>query len=606
MTRRWPTPPGRSTMEEATEVAMRHHVSSAARAAGLAVLLGLCAAPALPATPTITPSQVLLVVNDSDAISLAIGTYYQGLRGIPTDNVFHLPAGTPTAETISRAQYETTIRDPIATYLTATKPWLQSQILVILLTKGVPHHVQRSSGSGPSTNAASVDSELTQLFTGLVPDGGQNGWLNNYYYNQLQPFSTLGSSGISYLVCRLDGYQTNIDVATGVPQDILNLMDRSLAPAGAGSYVFDEDPSQGSGYTAGNQWLSAAATEVSDRGGTVVHDQTTTFVSDVPAILGYASWGSNDCCDPGPPYYGLIGGKIYPGTFLAGSLATTFVSTSARTFTDGQQGYGQSLIADLIRLGACGVNGHAEEPYLSGVARPKQIFRAFLDGYTAAEAFYQGIRYLSWMNVVVCDPLLTSGYQSGYLPQITRVKPSRGRWAQPASATIQGNYYTATTTATFDGVPAAITSQSATKLTVDPPPATPGLADVTVTDTWGSNTLPDGYRYVPDLAAGGTPSLGGTVTVTLEAITGDLYAIWFGTVPASIPLPPHGTLGIDPSGPFLTLAAGTIDATQAASVAIPIPSNPALVGLTFYDQALAGPGATGPLLLSDTVATTIL
>ncbi|MFO0983567.1 MAG: hypothetical protein U1E76_17875 [Planctomycetota bacterium] len=84
-------------------------------------------------------------------------------------------AGTTTAEVIDRPTYNTQIRDPIATYLTITQPQLKDQIRFIVLTKDVPLRVYGGSD-------ASVDSDLTQLFTGHVPDSGGAGRLLNPYF----------------------------------------------------------------------------------------------------------------------------------------------------------------------------------------------------------------------------------------------------------------------------------------------------------------------------------------------------------------------------------------------------------------------------------------
>src|SRR5262245_56628916 len=146
-------------------------------AASAFALAALAPAPAA----DIQPQHVLVVVNDSSPISLAIGGYYASLRGIPAQNVFHLPAGTTTNETITRDEYNLQVRDPIKTYLSVTVPSLKTQVRCILLTKGVPLAVANNGpgGGGLSQNAASVDSELTQLFTNLVPDAGQNGRIAN-------------------------------------------------------------------------------------------------------------------------------------------------------------------------------------------------------------------------------------------------------------------------------------------------------------------------------------------------------------------------------------------------------------------------------------------
>ena len=198
------------------------------------------------------PHQVLVVVNDSSPISQSIGQYYSGIRGIPAQNQSHLPLGTPTSEHISRVDYNTKIRDPIANYLQTTVPALKTQIKCILLTKECPLTVDNTTGSGITQTVASVDSELTQLFTGLVPDGGQQGWLGNPYFASQLGFDQSSSASMSYIVCRLDGYADQIDAPTGVPVDIKNLIDRSQTPAGTGTFLLDGDPTK----TGATPWAS--------------------------------------------------------------------------------------------------------------------------------------------------------------------------------------------------------------------------------------------------------------------------------------------------------------------------------------------------------------
>jgi uncharacterized protein (TIGR03790 family) len=106
--------------------------------------------------------------------------------------------------------------------------------------------------------------------------------------------------------------------------------------------------------------------------------------------------------------------------FLPGALVTEFVSTDGRTFEEPPAGWNitswadkggyfagspQSLSADFIRQGATGVSGHVYEPYLTFTVRPDLLFPAYLGGRTLAESYWAAIPALSWMNVVVGDPL---------------------------------------------------------------------------------------------------------------------------------------------------------------------------------------------------------
>ena len=62
-------------------------------------------------------------------------------------------------------------------------------------------------------------------------------------------------------------------------------------------------------------------------------------------------------------------------------------------------------VAALAKEGATGASGHVDEPYLIMTPRPELVLPAYYSGRNLAESFYMGIPGLSWMNVVVGDPL---------------------------------------------------------------------------------------------------------------------------------------------------------------------------------------------------------
>jgi hypothetical protein len=137
----------------------------------------------------------------------------------------------------------------------------------------------------------------------------------------------------------------------------------------------------------------------------VFHDRNPAFRFDVHELGGYASWGSNDRHDSGVPFYGEIGGRRFPGTFAARAVTADIVSFNARSFVHPPR-YGQSLVADLIGMGAAGAAGHVAEPMLAAVARPHILLRRYAQGIPAAEAYFRSIPYLGWMNVYIGDPLM--------------------------------------------------------------------------------------------------------------------------------------------------------------------------------------------------------
>ncbi|MFP8874061.1 MAG: TIGR03790 family protein [Myxococcota bacterium] len=364
--------------------------------------------------------EVLVLVNGESPISVAIGETYAARRGVPERNILPLSIpledanlSHPADASISRSNYETLIRDPVARFLERTGR--TQEIEIIVTTLGIPLRVSGPRAPDPlwlrDTTSASVDAELALLFSqrdgapGVVD-------MTNPYYDSEESFSRFRQrhpdSFLRYLVARLTGYPTEIDPETGVPRSILQLIDAAQAPAAeAGVWLVDEDPSRPETAEIANAMLLApAAASLAALGLSVRHETTTEFASDVAGIQGYVSWGSSDGADPGAPTYGQIEGALYPGHFNPRALAMSLDSRNARSFAE-LNPPNASLVVDLVDAGAAGVLGHVEDPTLPGVARPHILLRRYAEGVPAAEAFFRSIPYLGWMNVYVGDPLMT-------------------------------------------------------------------------------------------------------------------------------------------------------------------------------------------------------
>jgi len=92
--------------------------------------------------------------------------------------------------------------------------------------------------------------------------------------------------------------------------------------------------------------------------------------------------------------------------WLPGAIAETCVSTGGRTMTyDG--GYGQSLVADLVRDGVTGIKGYTVEPFLDAISHADILIPAYYQSYNLAESFWMGSEYSSWMGTVIGDPKCT-------------------------------------------------------------------------------------------------------------------------------------------------------------------------------------------------------
>jgi uncharacterized protein (TIGR03790 family) len=365
--------------------------------------------------------EVLIVVNGNWPPSVAIGEYYRKARAVPKENLLALRYGPPAAdfasadvETIDRASFEDSIRNPVASFLEHQD--LKDKIRIIVLAKGLPLRVGGAPAPPLSTylrdaTDASVDAELAILFSDQEAKPGVVGKINPYFDSD-RDFAAFRAeqpqAALRYLVARLDGYAQELDASTGLPVDVKALIDRAQARGPAGKFLVDEDPSKTGAISSGNRiFLAPTAAVLHSLGREVRHDVTKAFVSGVKNLAGYASWGSNDSANPGPPYYGKIKGAQFPGSFVPRAIAVDLVSTNARSFAPpNPQAYGQSLVADLVQIGVSGAAGYVAEPTLAGCARPYILFRRYVEGVPAGEAYYRSIPYLGWMNVYVGDPLM--------------------------------------------------------------------------------------------------------------------------------------------------------------------------------------------------------
>ncbi len=113
-------------------------------------------------------------------------------------------------------------------------------------------------------------------------------------------------------------------------------------------------------------------------------------------LMGYVSWGSNDCGFDKAAYHRL---RFHPG-----AIAETFVSTSGYTFAK-KDDHWQSLVTDLIAQGVTGVKGYVSEPFTFALARPDILFDRYTSGFNLAESFYMASPVLKWKDIVIGDPL---------------------------------------------------------------------------------------------------------------------------------------------------------------------------------------------------------
>lgn len=336
------------------------------------------------------PNDVLVVVNGGSARSRAIGEYYARARAIPAGQILTIAA--PDREEITREEYDRLVAAPVGAFL-KRQGWVE-RILAIVTTQGVPLKI-RATGDGRK-DAAAVDSELAALYQDL--HGRRHevaGPLANPYFDAREAFAHPRFP--MYLVTRLAGYTF---------ADVRGLIDRAVVARNRGVVVLDLKSYD---LDEGNRWLKSAGWLIGKE--RVRMDESGTVLTGIGDVIGYASWGSNDRNRKQRD----VGFRYLPG-----AIVTEFVSTDGRTFVEPPAGWQlgdwkdkgthfagspQSLSADFVRQGATGVSGHVYEPYLAFTPRPEVLFPAYLSGRTLGESYYASIPALSWMNVVVGDPL---------------------------------------------------------------------------------------------------------------------------------------------------------------------------------------------------------
>ena len=340
--------------------------------------------------PALAPREILLVGNERSPVSKSIVEYYARQRAIPAGQILYLR--TAPLEEIERQVYDKEIAAPVAAFLNQ-RDWVD-RILAIVTTSGVPLKIKGAEGK--LATAASVDSELACLYSvirGAPPT--IPGPAVNPYYRQDEPFSH--PKFPMYLVTRLTGYTF---------EDVRGMIDRSLQARNTGQVAIDK---KGNGLEdEGEFWLHRTARQLPGR---VILEETPAVQRNLGNLIGSAGWGSNDKSRKD---------RNVGFRYLPGALVTEFVSTNGRSFTEPPPGWNlgtwanretyfagspQSMSGDAIRQGATGVAGHVYEPYLGFCPRPDYLFPAYLGGRTLAESFYASLPALSWMNVIVGDPL---------------------------------------------------------------------------------------------------------------------------------------------------------------------------------------------------------
>jgi uncharacterized protein (TIGR03790 family) len=349
-------------------------------------------------------ASTIVVYNRVLPDSVELARFYAKQRGIARDHLVALTCSTE--EEISREDYDATIAEPLREIFKTRQWWtvretpehtqavLKTSIRFVAVTRGVPLKIRPANqypgdevGPGPvnNRNEASVDSELAVLgfFTKHVA-----GPMPNPYFRNFRSIAELENPAL-LLVCRLDA-PTSATVRHMIVDSIAaeknGLWGRAYVD-GAHNYT--------DGFEVGEKWLADIPPQLHKVGIPVVYDES-------PAIFpeGYPM---TDCA----LYYGWYAGNV-AGPFLQpefrfvpGAIAVHIHSFSANTLRDPNANW----VGPLVARGAAASLGNVYEPYLQLTAHVDILNDRLLHGFTLAESAYSSIEALSWMTVIVGDPL---------------------------------------------------------------------------------------------------------------------------------------------------------------------------------------------------------
>jgi uncharacterized protein (TIGR03790 family) len=344
-------------------------------------------------------AETVVVYNPKFPGSEALAREYGSKRLIPSDRVIGLDC--PVTDSMSRAEFNQQLREPLRKIFTAKKWWTldaeskspaassvaRSGIRVLVLMRGIPFQVRRDRDAPPpqKEDEASVDSELTLLAMNAPPTEGA---LKNPYYGADVRLPRFTKAPGLLLVGRLDG--PSDDIVRRMIDDSLFAEENGLQ----GRAVIDLALKSG-GFKEGEDWLLSSAATFQRHGIPLYIDRHELVMRDhwpLPDTILYFGWYTMDAA-------GAVASPEFQ--FKRGAVACHIHSFSASVMRDPKQHW----TGPLLVKGAAATFGNVFEPYLSLTVHFDLLNKRLLEGFTLAEAAWSATPALSWMSVVVGDPL---------------------------------------------------------------------------------------------------------------------------------------------------------------------------------------------------------
>ena len=389
------------------------------------LILAALAAPAR--AQTLKPEEVVVIANKASPESMDVARHYLERRGIPDKHLF-LVDFPKSPRTISFRHFEERLAAPLRAWL--VENGLKDAVLCLVTVYDVPYVVsgtevtaeerktlaERNKLPHPDmvlTTRASLDSELAWLWRADVKDLDpadlkfrsaycyQN---RNPYYGQPMAFrdfrrrlspEAAASFGTMYMTARLEGPS---------PAIARGLVDKALqaereGPSGIG-YFDSKGPTLGNrkaGYPEGEFWARRAWIETHNAGFQTAREQTSELFGPDACPDALVYWGWYKLRDYRPSF----GPAFRPGAIAIHTASAE--ATDIRTPTDA----GGPWCAGFLTHGVTATAGPVGEPFLNAFPHAELFFPRLYEGWSLGDAYWHAHLQLSWMMVLIGDPLYT-------------------------------------------------------------------------------------------------------------------------------------------------------------------------------------------------------
>jgi len=389
------------------------------------------------------PGEVLVIANKASPDSIAVAHHYMEKRDIPTGNLFILDypeyRKTDTLDDnpawLSHGEFRDRMAAPLKKFLEEHS--LRETILCFVTTFDTPYRV----GGFELTDAeladptaqplgslaekrptqqdlafrkanASFDSELAWLYRPDVDRPELSELQRKRLYLQGSPNPFLGCTtsfrsfrkrqladpggGLLYLVARLDG--PTVEIAKGLVDKAM----RAETNGVHGKAYFDAsgpgDNRQGMGQ--GNWWIHRAYEETCKAGLEAVLDTRPELFEPGQCTNALIYWGWYKVFD----YT-----DAFNGSFPDGAIACHIASFEAANLrwkpAEESKGQNGPWCTALLHAGVTVTIGPVSEPFLEAFPHTECFFPRLFEGRSVAEAYWSSLPHVSWMMVLIGDPL---------------------------------------------------------------------------------------------------------------------------------------------------------------------------------------------------------